>query len=103
MGASDPPLNPPRTNDTLRSAVVSLLSKGGHSRMILDGRSRPPLKPPSHVAALRAPPCSAVGGPAVSVSVRLAIRAQVAEVTCDPRPGATAATLWYPGTGKNAH
>src|SRR4029079_1949605 len=35
-----------------------LPSQGGHTRRIRDGRSRPPLKPPSHVAALRAPPCS---------------------------------------------
>ena len=30
-----------------------VLSQGGHSRGIRDGRSRPPLKPPSRVAALR--------------------------------------------------
>src|SRR5204863_5741007 len=32
-------------------AVACLLSQGGHSRVTDDGRSRPPLKPPSRGAA----------------------------------------------------
>jgi uncharacterized protein (TIGR02757 family) len=35
-----------------------LSSQGGHSRVIPDGRSRPPLNPPSLAAALRAPSSS---------------------------------------------
>src|SRR4029079_980729 len=79
-----PPASIPMTWRIGLKSQSSFLSKGGHSLIIHDGSSRPPLKPPSHVAALRAPPCSTCGLASVHHDVsQVAVFLVVVEAVAD--------------------